>query len=112
MAILMRRARKIALWIIGVALALPVALVIVVLIAGNLQPVRTFAEHEITSVTGGMVRIAGLHGRFPDALRLDSVQIADTKGIWLRADGVTLDWSPSALLGLRSEERRVGKECQ
>jgi translocation and assembly module TamB len=98
----MRRARKIALWITGITLTLPVALVILVLIAGNLQPVRTFAEHEINSATSGMVRVAGLHGRFPDALRLDSVQIADAKGVWLRADGVTLDWSPSALLGLRA----------
>lgn len=91
--------KRVLLWICCVVATLPVAVVVVVLIAGNLGFVRRIVESETPALTGGMVHIAGLHGRFPDALRLDHVEVADVRGAWLRADEIVLDWSPLALVG-------------
>jgi translocation and assembly module TamB len=99
----MRRWRKIALWIVGVVVGLPVVLVAAVIIALNFRGVQRLVETEVPALTGGMVHIAGLHGRFPDAPRLDHVDVADAHGIWLRADAIALDWSPSALVRLRAQ---------
>ena len=45
-----------------------------------------------------MVRIEGLGGRFPDALRVGQIQVSDAKGPYVTISGVVLDWSPSKLL--------------
>ena len=47
----------------------------------------------------------GLHGRFPDRLRLQHLEVRDANGAWLLADDVALDWSPcgaAAQAGARS----------
>jgi translocation and assembly module TamB len=82
-----------------VLLALPVLAVAVVLVAANVDPGRRFIERETASLTGGMVRIDGLAGRFPDALRVGRIQVSDAKGPYVTVSGVVLDWSPWKLLG-------------
>ena len=98
----MRRARKIALWLAGTVILLPVVLIVLVLIAANTGPGRHLIETEANSLTGGMVKLDGLGGRFPDALRLARLQVNDAQGTWLTADNVVLDWSPSALIFMRA----------
>jgi translocation and assembly module TamB len=98
----MRRARKIAFWVAGAIILLPVVLVVLILIAANTGPGRRLIESEAASQTGGMIRLTGLGGRFPDALRLARLEVADARGTWLTAEGVALDWSPSALLFRRA----------
>ncbi|MEL6963350.1 MAG: hypothetical protein AAFO01_11370, partial [Pseudomonadota bacterium] len=44
------------------------------------------------------IKISGLGGFVPLDMRLDQLQLADQDGVWLKADGAHLDWSPSALL--------------
>jgi translocation and assembly module TamB len=84
--------------ILLVLLAIPILAVAAILIVANTGPGRHFIQNEITSLTGGMVRIDGLTGRFPDALRVGQIQVSDTKGPYVTVSGVVLDWSPLKLL--------------
>jgi translocation and assembly module TamB len=93
--------RRLLKWAVGVALvlvAIPVLAVAVVLVAANVDPGRRFIENETAALTGGMVRIEGLAGRFPDALRVGQIQVSDAKGSYVTISGLILDWSPLILL--------------
>ncbi len=87
------------LWVAGIIVLLPLFLVALILLLANIGPGRALIESQVKSLTGGMVVLNGLSGRFPDALRLSHGEIRDAKGAWLTLDGVTLSWSPTALLG-------------
>ncbi len=91
--------RRIALWAVGLLIGLPLLLVALVFIGLNIGPGRVAAEGLIARVTGGQVVIAGLQGRFPDALRVAHLEVHDADGAWLLADDVALDWSPTRLPG-------------
>jgi translocation and assembly module TamB len=63
-------------------------------------------ERLVLRASGGAVRIEGLHGRFPDAIRVARLSVADDAGDWLTAGGLVLTWSPLTLvLGQVSVER-------
>jgi translocation and assembly module TamB len=94
----MRRAAHIAAWIGGVLIGLPVLGVIMLIIAGNTDAGRHAIETLTAKLSGGAVRLQGLGGSFPDALRLAHGEIRDRDGTWLSLDDVALDWSPSHLL--------------
>jgi len=94
----MRRFGKILVWTFGILLGLPVVLAGVVLIVANIGPGRRLIERETARLTGGQVVLAGLDGRFPDALRLGHAELRDADGVWLALDDVTLNWSPLALM--------------
>ena len=99
--ILIRRVLKWVVWVGGGLLgSSPCAgiLVIGILIGANTGPGRRLIESETASLTGGMVRIEGLAGRFPGALRADQVQVSDAKGPYVVVSGLILDWSPLRLL--------------
>ena len=51
------------------------------------------------SDTGREVIIEGFEGALSSQATIESLTIADDEGIWLRAEGLTLDWTRSALLG-------------
>ncbi len=95
----MRRFLKVCLWIVAALIALPLLLVVAVLVLANVDPGRRLIEREARSLTGGMVTIEGLGGRFPDALRVRHLAVADAQGVYASADDVALDWSPLSLLG-------------
>ncbi len=99
----MRRARKIGVWLVALLLGVPALLAAVLLIGLNIGPGRVAAEQLIGRLTGGQVVIEGLHGRFPDRLRLAHLEVRDAQGAWLVADGVVLDWSPLALARQRAK---------
>ncbi len=93
--------RRLLKWfaaIVLVLLALPVLAVILVAVAANLDVGRRFIESETASLTSGMVRIQGLAGRFPDALRVNEIQVSDSKGPYVTISDLALDWSPLRLL--------------
>ena len=92
----MRRALK---WIAAVIIGVPVLLIVLVLIAANVGPGRTLIAGQVGSLTGGMVSVQGIAGRFPDALRIRRIEIRDAQGVWLAIDDAALDWSPLRLLG-------------
>lgn len=90
----MRRHWKRAL--LGLAL-LPFVLLGLLFAVLNTGVGQRLAAGGIASLSGGMLRIEGLSGRFPDALRIARLRVADAKGVWLDAADVVLDWSPTAL---------------
>jgi translocation and assembly module TamB len=94
-----RRIRRVLLWSFGVVIGVPVLLVLAVLVLANTGPGRTLIAHETAQLTGGMVNLSDISGRFPDALRVGHIAIRDREGVWLSLDGLQLDWSPLALIG-------------
>ncbi|MFL5254449.1 MAG: hypothetical protein ACJ8AI_16430, partial [Rhodopila sp.] len=99
----MRRLLKWAAWIIGVLIALPIMAIVALVIFANTGPVRSLIESQATKLTGGMVRLQGLSGRFPDKLRIGRIEVADAKGVYVTVQDVALDWSPLRLLGRTAE---------
>src|SRR6516164_11801754 len=95
----MRRVWHISAWTLGSVLTLIVALVAAVLVAGNTVGGRALIERSIARFSDGHVRLSGLSGSFPAAIDLRQLQLADERGAWLTAEGISLRWSPLALLG-------------
>lgn len=94
----LRRILRIVAWtLLGL-----VVLVAVVLAGGyvflNTQGGQNFAAHEIGSLSGGMVKITGLGGHFPDHLTAKKIVVADAKGPYATVDDAVLRWSPVALI--------------
>jgi translocation and assembly module TamB len=94
----MRRAAKWIGWILAVLVGVPIVLVIVVLIGANTGPGRRAIERLTPKLTGDTVRLAGISGRFPDALRVAHVDLRDSGGDYATVDDLSLDWSPMQLL--------------
>nr|WP_294556605.1 translocation/assembly module TamB domain-containing protein [uncultured Rhodopila sp.] len=94
--------RLILKWVAGIVavlLALPVGALIVVLVLANADFGRRLIETQTKSLTGGIVSIHGLGGRFPDALRVGEIQVSDYKGVYVTVSDAVLDWSPLKLIG-------------
>ena len=101
----MRRILRILAWIVGLAVALPVLLVALVLLAANTAPGQRVLVGLVNRAASGQAHIAGLSGRFPDRLRLARLQLTDARGVWLRGADIALDWHPLALIQLQSRRR-------
>src|SRR5258706_6894884 len=97
----MRRALKISAWVVGASAFLILLLGVVLFIAGNTDSGRAMIEKLTRGVTSGHVSLSGLSGSFPQHLMVEHFQLSDGRGVWLRAERVTLDWSPLALLARR-----------
>ena len=93
----MRRTAKWLAWILAAVIGIPVMLLVLVVVGANLAPGRNLLVKLVPSLTSGQVAIAGLGGRFPDALRVAPVELRDTKGAYLALHDVVLDWSPLRL---------------
>lgn len=105
--------RRVLKWLFGIVLlllALPIVLMAIVLAVANVDPGRRLIENQTASLTGGMVRLQGLSGRFPDALRVDQIQVSDAKGPYVTIHGLVLDWSPLKLLGKTAQIDRLRAE--
>lgn len=94
----MRRVAKWLGWIIGIIVGVPVLLVALALIAANTGPGRDALESLVPKVTGDTVRLAGLAGRFPDAVRARRIELRDASGDYATIENATFDWSPLQLL--------------
>ena len=97
----MRRALKISAWAMGTAALVAVLLGGAVYIAGNTDSGRAMIERLTLRLTSGHVSLSGLNGSFPHRLTLERLQLSDYRGVWLTAEKVSVDWSPSALLARR-----------
>jgi translocation and assembly module TamB len=93
----MRRAAKWLAWILALLVGVPVLLVVVVLVGANVAPGRDLLVKLMPDLTGGQVAVEGLGGRFPDALRVATVELRDGRGAYLTVHDVVLDWSPLRL---------------
>ena len=85
-------------WVVAVLVLVPVFAVLAAILLLNVDPGRRLVERLAGQLTGGQVEIAGLAGRFPDALRLKHAEVRDAQGAWLVLNDVALNWSPLALL--------------
>nr|WP_184698008.1 translocation/assembly module TamB domain-containing protein [Aminobacter aganoensis] len=56
------------------------------------------------------IRLSGLNGIWSGNLRLDNVVIEDREGAWLALRGVSVDWSPLALLSFTFRADRIAAE--
>jgi translocation and assembly module TamB len=97
----MRRALKISGWVMGASVFLILLLGGALFIAGNTDSGRAMIEKLTHSLTSGHVSLSGLAGSFPQRLTLQRLELSDNRGVWLRADRITLNWSPAALLARR-----------
>src|SRR5262245_41477380 len=94
----MRRAAKWLGWIVAGVIGIPLLLIAFVFAAANTEIGQREIENLIPTLTGDTVRIAGLSGRFPDALRIDHVALRDPAGDYATVAGFVFDWSPLQLL--------------
>ena len=103
----MPRALRITAWSVGSVLGLIVVLVAAVLVAGNTDGGRRMLERALIHFSDGHVRVAGLSGSFPAAIDVQQLQLGDEHGLWLTAQGVSLRWSPLALLARHLKIERL-----
>ena len=94
----MRRPAKISIAVAGTLSLLGVALIATVFVAGNTQSGRALIERLTDRLSSGHVRMTGLGGSFPEHLTLAKLQLSDDRGIWLRAERITVRWRPLELL--------------
>jgi translocation and assembly module TamB len=94
----MRRLLKFLAWSIAVLVAIPILLTGAVLLGANTNPGRRLIETLVPLVSDGTVKLVGLRGRFPEALQVRRISVADAGGVWLTVNEAALDWSPWRLL--------------
>ncbi len=85
----MTRGRKILIAMAAAAAAL-------LLLLGLLfytPPGLSLVARLVCVLSGGTVRITGLGGFFPNHLTAARVTVADSRGVWLAAEDIRLDWS-------------------
>jgi translocation and assembly module TamB len=94
----MRRLLKYLAWGVGILIAIPILLTVAVLLGANTDQGRRLVETLVPRVTDGTVQLEGLRGRFPEALRIRRLTVADPDGVWLTVTDAALDWSPWRLI--------------
>ena len=94
----MRRLLQWSSRIAAFLLLVPLLLIAIAWIGANTGPGQRLIETLLPRLTGGMARVEGLSGRFPDALRIGALTLSDAKGPYLTAADIRLDWSPMRLI--------------
>ncbi|NIE79133.1 translocation/assembly module TamB domain-containing protein [Asaia sp. As-1742] len=96
------RARRILLWVAGLVVGVPVALVtialVVILVFVNIPYGQRVIERQTASLTGGMVELQGVGGFIPSRLHIRRITLHDHLGPYLTIDEARLNWSPLALI--------------
>lgn len=93
-----RRVGRVTLLAAGSLAGIGVLATAVLLVGANTGPGRRLLVRQTASLTGGMVTLSGLSGRFPDNFRVAMLAVNDRQGAWLTLHDVRLDWSPLAML--------------
>lgn len=93
----MRWLKRILLALLGLVLLLVIAMAGVV-VTLNTPAGQRFAVRQINHFGGHYIHLGGLAGSFPSDLTVPSLQLIDSKGVWLNAEQIRLTWSPLALL--------------
>ncbi|MBO0712179.1 MAG: hypothetical protein J2P47_12970, partial [Acetobacteraceae bacterium] len=106
----MRRVLKIGGIVLALLIAIPLIALAIVMIGANTGRGRALIEREIASLSGGELRISGLGGHFPQALRLAHAELADKDGVYATIDGLVFDWSPRRLLAGEVSVDRLAAE--
>jgi translocation and assembly module TamB len=83
---------------LGGLLGLVLLGIVTLIVIGNSGEGRRLIEIETAKLTSGHVRITGFGGSFPADIEITSLELSDPKGVWMTANGISLHWSPLALL--------------
>jgi translocation and assembly module TamB len=94
----MPRWLRITAWSLGGLLGLVLLGIAALVVIGNTAGGHRLLESETAKLTSGRVRIAGFGGSFPADIEIASLELSDPKGVWMTANGISLHWSPLALL--------------
>jgi translocation and assembly module TamB len=94
----MPRWLRITTWSLGGLLIVVLVLIAAVVIMGNTAGGRRMLESETAKLTSGRVRIVGFGGSFPADIEIATLELRDPKGVWMTANGISVHWSPLALL--------------
>ena len=103
----MRRSLRIAAWVAGASALLLLVVVGALWIFINTAAGRTEIEKLTFRLTGGSVHLAGLAGTLPRHPTLDTLELRDSRGVWLTARKIELSWSPLAYLEGRLQVDRL-----
>jgi translocation and assembly module TamB len=103
----MRRALRIAAWAAGAFALLLVVVVGALWIFANTAAGRSEIEKLTLRLTGGSVYIAGLAGTIPHRPTLETLELRDSRGVWLRAKKIEVYWSPLVYLAGRLQVNRL-----
>jgi translocation and assembly module TamB len=93
--------RRLLTWLlaaIATILLLAIAAVASVFIGLNTETGRDFAVKEINHFGAGQITVSDLGGHFPEDIKLGTVSVMDTKGVWLTGSNLELRWRPLDLL--------------
>jgi translocation and assembly module TamB len=97
----MRKVLSRIAWVAIGAVFLMASIGIGVVILGNTDSGRAGILTFVARLTAGQVKLAGLSGSFPSHLRLVTLELRDSEGVWLSARDIVLDWTPLASLSGR-----------
>jgi translocation and assembly module TamB len=89
---------KISAWVLGALALLIVSLGGALLMLGNTQTGRAAIEKLTYRLTDGRVVVAGLTGSTLSHLRVEKLELRDALGVWLSAERIIVDWSPTAFI--------------
>ncbi|PVB63522.1 translocation/assembly module TamB domain-containing protein [Labrenzia sp. 011] len=95
------RLLKLSIRTLGVLVALAIALPFLAIAVMQVSAGRAFVSgivSKLASTDARVVRVEDLYVGFNLDGRLDHVSVADTAGVWLSADDISLDWNPWKLL--------------
>ncbi|GLR66105.1 hypothetical protein GCM10010909_07830 [Acidocella aquatica] len=81
-----------------VAAGLPLLVLGGVCVGLNTGGGRAFAERQINHFLAPGISISGLSGHFPADIKLTTLTLADSTGVWLSGQNLELRWQPAAIL--------------
>ena len=98
-----RLLQRIAVWAGGIAAGLALLIALLLWTPPGHRAIAWMVE----KATGGEVVVEGLSGALPASLKARTVELRDTRGVWLRVTDANLVWSPFAALNNHYVIRRA-----
>ena len=101
MSILIRILGKLVRWIAYAVVAILLLVIAVVLVVGLVPSATGYAVNQVAklaSTPDHTITIAAPSGLLSGNLRVGSITVADTKGVFAKVQNLAVDWSPVSLL--------------
>lgn len=95
--LIVRQLAKLCLWLVLIALAIPLALIAALQVPKG-RAIVSKSVSDFASTTDQRIGIEGLHISFDLDVTVDAVTVSDTRGDWLRLKDISARWRPGQLL--------------